>query len=241
MILSAVSIALLSVTLLVFINYRRVLLKERMLIHFHLIIAVLCGNVSLMIGTALVTKDTIPTIPCIISAMSSHFFFLAVFMWSFVEGAFLFYKIVLVFHKSSIERLQRLSPVVGWVFPAIIVFTSFIISRTAINDQQPQNSTYLDPYANPATCFLTAHNGMIWSFLGPFLVIVSLNMIVLLRVSMVIYISAYSSSRLATSEKSIRLSGSLKMDTEEGADEIPKRHGGITSPLAGSLCQLSIY
>nr|XP_026692592.1 adhesion G protein-coupled receptor L2 isoform X2 [Ciona intestinalis] len=211
MILSAISIALLSVTILIFITYRRVLLKDRMLIHFHLIIALLGGYVSLLVGSAFATHNEQPTIPCIISAMVSHYFFLVVFMWSLVEGVYLFYKIILVFHKKSIECLQRFAPLVGWLTPALVVIVAFIVSRTTCDDYSVEkNSTYIDQYANATTCFLTSHNGMIWSFLGPVLFIIALNMVVLVRVSMVIYTSAYTSTRLSAIGNSCRISNSLK-------------------------------
>ena len=50
-------------------------------------------------------------------------------------------------------------------------------ARKEINVQQTSNSCSLfqDAYANPATCFLSIENKMIWSFAGPAVFIIGVS------------------------------------------------------------------
>ena len=77
----------------------------------------------------------VPSSTCVACAVLTHFFYLAVFFWSLVEGIYLFYKIVLVFSRRWAEGVQKYSPIIGWLCPVIVVTVSFALSRTILVEE----------------------------------------------------------------------------------------------------------
>ncbi|XP_076816303.1 uncharacterized protein LOC143462144 [Clavelina lepadiformis] len=209
MILGSVSIACLCVTVLVFIHYRRTLLKDRMLLHFHLIIALLGGYISLLTSSIFTSPDAeVASVSCIAFAVVTHFFFLSVFFWALVEGLYLFYKIVMVFERKWAEFLPTYAPIVGWFVPFSIVTTTFVLTRYSF-PFGPENATE-DAYASPSSCFLRYDSSVIWTYVGPVLGIIGINLLILIKVMYVIFKSSCTSSRLASADKSTRVNESLK-------------------------------
>lgn len=201
--LGSVSCFLLLVTAVIFVYYRNKLLKDRMLIHFHLICALIGGYLSIMAASISVSTDQISvTNSCIVFSFFTHFFYLSVFFWSLIEGVYLFYKIVLVFQKKFLEKLIKLSPVVGWLLPALIVIVSMVISRSlpvkTLHKASEEIDVHVlgDGYVNPKTCFLNVQNGIIWSYLGPVILITGINFLILLKICQIVFRSTNRSMQL---------------------------------------------
>nr|XP_039264145.1 adhesion G protein-coupled receptor L4-like [Styela clava] len=208
--LGSISVAALAATIIVFIVYRRILLKDRMLIHLHLVIALFCGYISFLAGSMFSDRYFNKPIPCFAFAIASHFFFLSVFFWSLMEGVYLFYKVVMVFSHKWAELSAKYAPVIGWVCPAVIVAISVGVSRILVTSDEIEN---YDNYYNIHTCFLQQSHGMLWSFMGPILVIILINSVILTKVIFVIFRSSLSSTKNAKASDKEKMSQSLRNAT----------------------------
>ena len=60
--------------------------------------------------------------------------------------------------------------VFGWIFPLFIPIVTIIVANTV------NNSTYVDTTSH---CFLTYEGGLIWSFIAPVMVILTINVVFL--------------------------------------------------------------
>jgi len=201
--LGAISSLLLVATLTVFIRYREKLLRDRMLIHFHLILALLGGYISITLASFAITSQPVYLSNyCIVFAFLTHTFYLSVFFWSLIEGLYLFYKVDLVFQKNFLDRLIKLSPILGWFVPVLIAGTSLVVSGLKVESAIVEAETHFGQkgfkefalgYVNPKTCFLNVSNGVIWTFLGPVLLVTFTNCILVIKVAVIIYRSTTNS------------------------------------------------
>lgn len=171
-----------------------------MLIHFHLILALLGGYLSITIASfSISTRPTEVTAMCILFAFLTHFFYLAVFFWSLVEGLYLVYKVTQVFASDRcLDLLIRLSPLLGWLLPFLIASGSLVATRVVedFKESSPSNTSdswrpdltlVEDGYVNPKTCFLNVKTRMIYAFLGPVFIITLINLIIVAVVARIIY------------------------------------------------------
>lgn len=204
--LGSVSTILLMLTLATFLYFRRTLMKDRMIIHFHLILALCFGYLSLLLSTFSTSATIRVSMFCLMSAVMTHFFFLAVFCWYLVEGMYLFYKICMVFERRVVEQLGCYSPLIGWLLPLFIVIMSLGISRIPDEDLCFED-VCIDKYVNPRTCFLSTTSGIIWALVGPILFIIIVNALILCKVIWVIFKTTY------------RKSGSIGNGPREPVDE----------------------
>lgn len=199
------SIAALSVTIIVFMCYRQILLTHRTALHLNLAISLLGGYVALLLGSVFSSRHLDHPKTCFGFAIAAHLFFLSTFCWFFMEGIYLFYKVVMVFSTKWGECGAKYAPLLGWGIPVLIVIVSVLTSRNMNNRHGEMG--YDDAYYDDRTCFLQSSNGMQWTFLAPAFFVIFINTCVLMKVVSVIFQSSRSSStKSKTVANSIRTS-----------------------------------
>ncbi|ESP00885.1 hypothetical protein LOTGIDRAFT_140348, partial [Lottia gigantea] len=102
---------------------------------------------------------------CKLVAILLHFFFLSAFTWMLVEGLSLYVTCTRGIGNYSNNKVRYL--LIGWGLPIVIVLISF--------GSEFQN------YGNGPgdSCWLSLEHGLIWAFMGPMLLIVFFNLIIL--------------------------------------------------------------
>ena len=70
----------------------------------------------------------------------------------------------------STRKIYPYLIVFGWIFPLFIPIVTIIVANTV------NNSTYVDTTSH---CFLTYEGGLIWSFIAPVMVILTINVVFL--------------------------------------------------------------
>jgi hypothetical protein len=152
-----ISIACLFLALICLIIFRRHLHFEKNFIHINFIIALILALIFFVTGIDSDNKEI-----CEIVTVILHYLFLAVFCWMLCEGIFLYLMLVVVFDSGK-TYWKRFS-VLGWGLPVIIVAISF--------------GARFDDYGKYEYCFLTHHNGLIYAFIAPMIVILLANFLV---------------------------------------------------------------
>nr|XP_006821230.1 PREDICTED: probable G-protein coupled receptor 133-like [Saccoglossus kowalevskii] len=107
-------------------------------------------------------------------AILLHFCYLAVFAWMLVEGIHLYSKVVQVFGSES-SKLKYYF-LIGWGLPFIIVGISAAANHNG--------------YGTEKHCWLDIASGQIWAFVGPALLIILINLVVLGMVVRIVINSA---------------------------------------------------
>ncbi|RDD47837.1 Adhesion G-protein coupled receptor D1 [Trichoplax sp. H2] len=146
-------------SIVVFLMLR--LTSDRYQIHMNLGISLLLAQIGLLLGDAV----KLWPVPCKFLAIYQHFFFLAIFSWMLVEGIHLYFQIVTVFETKS-KTIIYYS--LGWGIPLIITIIS-----VAVRHQD---------YGTNSVCWLSVKNGLIWAFVAPAIVIISINTLILATV-----------------------------------------------------------
>ncbi|XP_054645830.1 adhesion G-protein coupled receptor D2 isoform X2 [Dunckerocampus dactyliophorus] len=158
---SGASLCALVVTLMLF-TVLDIPRSDRTSIHKNLFIALICAQVILLCsGSAIHNK-----VACTLVAALLHLFFMAAFSWMLVEGLLLWSKVVAV--NLSEERHMKYYYLIGWGLPVLIV-TITLASASG-------------KYLADGYCWLSVQNGVIWSFAGPVIFIIMVNIMVLTRV-----------------------------------------------------------
>ncbi|XP_067877086.1 adhesion G protein-coupled receptor E3-like [Heterodontus francisci] len=100
---------------------------------------------------------------CGIIAGILHYFFLAAFVWMFLEGVQLYLMVrnIMKLRVPHSEKIGKYMYLFGYGVPAVIVAISAAV--------------YRDGYGSPNHCWLQTRRRFIWSFLGPVCVIVGIN------------------------------------------------------------------
>ncbi|KAL8616206.1 hypothetical protein ACOMHN_058323 [Nucella lapillus] len=157
----SLSIAGLALTLITYI-YLGIVMRERMFIHANLALSLLLAQ------TLFIASDTAyrSKVACKVVAGLLHFFFLASFAWMLVEGVALY--------RTCTRGLLIFSPhlrlrycLLGWGVPLLVLTVS-------VGLQFPHYGRGLDH-----SCWLSMEDGAIWAFLGPMLLIVCVNVVIL--------------------------------------------------------------
>ena len=121
------------------------------------------------------------SIACTVSVFLLHYFWLAVFSW----GLCISIEIIYLLWITSLDRKTLfwfLLPF-GWGLPVPVVITTIAISHDAYVHQSSDH------------CFLSYSNGLIWSFTGPVLAILVLNMITLIMAIIKVFYVAKNTSK----------------------------------------------
>ncbi|XP_064477138.1 latrophilin Cirl-like isoform X2 [Ornithodoros turicata] len=171
-----VSIVCMLLTIVTF-HFLRSIESDRTVIHKNLCICLLIAEVVFVAGIS----QTAQRVVCGLVAGLLHYFFLAAFMWMFVEGFQLYVMLIEVFDSEK-SRL-------GWYYAASYGIPALIVAVAAA----------IDPYSygTQKYCWLRADNYFIFSFVGPVVAILLANLVFL---SIAIYMMCRHAS-LASSVK----------------------------------------
>ncbi|KAJ8249860.1 hypothetical protein COCON_G00230760 [Conger conger] len=162
--LRAVTYACLSAALaallltLVLLTALRALRSNLHSIHRNLLAALFLSLLTFIIG---INQTELPML-CSVVAMLLHYFPMCAFAWMFVEGLHVHRMLTEV--RNIDHGRMRFYYAMGWGFPAIITGLAMGLD--------PQG------FGNPDFCWLSIHDTLIWSFLGPIAVVVLVNLII---------------------------------------------------------------
>ncbi|CAG2198997.1 unnamed protein product [Mytilus edulis] len=101
---------------------------------------------------------------CSVIAVALHYMFLTDFALMLAEGIHIVRMVVIIFPTRSI--VYKLIPAC-WIVPAGIVGIS-------------ASSTKLEGYGNQQFCWLTLESNLIWAFIGPALLVIMINFIIII-------------------------------------------------------------
>ncbi|XP_070203850.1 uncharacterized protein [Littorina saxatilis] len=158
-----VSMVCLGITLFTF-NHFENLNSRRNRLHKNLSCSLLLGNLMFFIGSFLDGNAKM----CLVFTVGAHYFYLSAWSWMFVEGLELFF----LFAQPLMAKQVTMSMVgtygiygIGYILPLLVVVVTIAVTR--------------EQYKAAGYCWLNCTNGSIWGFVGPVIVIVSINTFVL--------------------------------------------------------------
>uniref|UniRef100_A0ACB8FRD1 Uncharacterized protein n=2 Tax=Sphaerodactylus townsendi TaxID=933632 RepID=A0ACB8FRD1_9SAUR len=127
-------------------------------IHKNLVAALFFSELVFLIGI----NQTDNPFVCTVIAILLHYFYMSTFAWMFVEQLHI-YRMLTEVRNINFGHM-RFYYVMGWGIPAII--TGLAVG--------------LDPkgYGNPDFCWLSVHDTLIWSFAGPIIIVVVINIVI---------------------------------------------------------------
>ncbi|XP_053397670.1 adhesion G protein-coupled receptor L4-like isoform X2 [Mercenaria mercenaria] len=157
-----VSMAFLSVTFGVYFILWKYLRNDRTTVLMNLCAALMIAYITFLSGV----DSTESNVACALIAAVLQYIYLVVFCVMLVEGIDITIKVKYVFNSKS--RVKRML-VLAWVMPAVIVGILLGASK-------------LEGYGNQNFCWLSVDNGLVWAFVAPALLIISLNCICLVVV-----------------------------------------------------------
>ncbi|XP_066280377.1 adhesion G protein-coupled receptor L3-like [Branchiostoma lanceolatum] len=163
-----ISIVCLFFCICAFLGFRRVRCI-RTIIHANLCICLLAAEIVFL---AAVDK-TENKIACDVIAIILHYLFLAVFTWMCVEGVELYVLLVKVFNLKTKRLLYY--HLVGYGIPAIVVGVSAAINYGLSLDGYGRRED-TDDGDKRKYCWLSVESNFIWSFVGPMLLVILVNL-----------------------------------------------------------------
>ncbi|CAL1548473.1 unnamed protein product [Lymnaea stagnalis] len=132
---------------------------DRNTIHKNLVLCLLLAEILFLGGIA----QTEPKILCSIIAGALHYLFLGAFAWMCLEGVQLYVMLVEVFEQER-SRVKWYY-LFGYGAPAVVVAISA--------------GVYHQGYGTARHCWLTTERAFIWSFVGPALAVMLINIVML--------------------------------------------------------------
>uniref|UniRef100_A0A087XJY7 Adhesion G protein-coupled receptor D2 n=1 Tax=Poecilia formosa TaxID=48698 RepID=A0A087XJY7_POEFO len=150
--------------------------SDRTTVHKNLIAALGLAELLLMCSDWAAENQA----ACFIVTALLHLFFMASFCWMLVEGLLLWSKVVSV--NISEDCRMKLYYVIGWGLPVLIVGLTLVISR--------------GKYKSHDHCWLSVQTDTIWAFVGPVILVLTVNAVVLCRVVMVTVSSAHRRAKM---------------------------------------------
>ncbi|XP_066280378.1 adhesion G protein-coupled receptor L3-like [Branchiostoma lanceolatum] len=168
-----ISIVCLCVCICAFLGFRRVRCI-RTIIHAHLCTCLLSAEVVFLVAI----EKTENKLVCDIIAIILHYLFLAVFTWMCVEGVELYVLLVKVFNLKMNRLIYY--HLVGYGAPAVVVAISvtidyFVKFKDTDEVEDEDEDGYFDGYGTNTYCWLSVDSYFIWSFVGPMLLVVLVN------------------------------------------------------------------
>ncbi|XP_057299776.1 adhesion G protein-coupled receptor E1-like isoform X3 [Hydractinia symbiolongicarpus] len=132
-------------------------------IHQHLVVALFLAEIIFLFGI----ERTESTAGCQVIAASLHYFFLASFFIMGLEGVVLYLMLVRVYRSMGTSGYGSTKYVIlCWVLPLVFL----MINLFADDHAYGMNRSY---------CWLSLQHGFIWSFIGPVLFVVVMNLVIL--------------------------------------------------------------
>ncbi|XP_035670097.1 adhesion G protein-coupled receptor L3-like [Branchiostoma floridae] len=168
-----ISIVCLFICICTFLGFRRVRCT-RTIIHANLCFCLLAAEVVFLVAV----DKTENTVVCDVIAIILHYLFLAVFTWMCVEGVELYVLLVKVFNLKMNRLLYY--HLVGYGAPAVVVGISVAIDyffefEDKDEDNGIEEEGFFDGYGTNRYCWLSVNSDFIWSFVGPMLLVVLVN------------------------------------------------------------------
>ncbi|XP_033740712.1 adhesion G-protein coupled receptor F3-like isoform X2 [Pecten maximus] len=162
--LAGCSLSILStvVTMVVYMLLWRYIKNDRSVLVMNMCVAVTAGYVLFLAGL----DQTDDNVLCTVIAALLHFFFLAMFCLMLSDGIQLLRRTTVVMNVKS--RLKWLL-LIGWGIPAIVVGITIGIKHNG-------------GYHSEKYCWLTLTDGVLYSFVGPVLAVIVINVVVMILV-----------------------------------------------------------
>ncbi|XP_070579547.1 uncharacterized protein [Ptychodera flava] len=157
---SVFSLIALVITFVVILLIR--LSSDRAMILLNLCVSLFFAQLLFIVGAKAVSYEAL----CKTVAIALHYLFLVVFFWMLVEGIQLLTKVRNVMWRAKTTMIWY--AVIGWVFPAVIVIITVGIR--------------FEYYASGDSCWISQEDGVIFSFVGPVLAVIVINISVLVVV-----------------------------------------------------------
>ncbi|XP_075719671.1 adhesion G-protein coupled receptor F3-like [Rhinoderma darwinii] len=130
--------------------------------------SLLCADICFLSSAfpSVITKKLI----CLSITYLNHFFYLALFFWTFAQSVMLLHQLLFVFHHLRKRVYVSLSFLVGYLIPAIIAAGTFLYFHPK------------DRYCHEKLCWLNPASGAIYAFAIPAGSIIVFNFLTLLVV-----------------------------------------------------------
>ncbi|KAI6657435.1 EGF, latrophilin and seven transmembrane domain-containing protein 1-like [Oopsacas minuta] len=160
-ILSVVSLISLIVSIIILLCLGKALIKKDLyMVHLNFAISLAISLLFFIFGVQ-TARDNV--IACGIIAGILHYFFLTVFSWSLCEAILVLYMLYVLF---SPRKIYPYLMILGWGLPVPIVVITVGIrwNNYGVEGQY---------------CWLSTENGTVWSFVGPALTVVFINIFLL--------------------------------------------------------------
>ncbi|XP_071853832.1 latrophilin-like protein 1 isoform X2 [Apostichopus japonicus] len=178
----SISIVCLLLCVVIFTCFRE-LRNIRTSIHRNLCFSLLVAELLFLCGVNLTHLKLV----CTLVAVLLHYFFLSAFAWMCLEGVQLYVMLVHVFHTNN-----KILPyyIIGYGIPAIIVGVAAGANPSG--------------YGTEHYCWLSVVDGFIWSFAGPVLFMIFVNIVFLTRALRVAYTKSSSIQKDSQKNPNIR-------------------------------------
>ena len=156
-----ISLIALIVSITIFLLLGKELFKKDLyMVHLNFAIALTVSLLFFIFGVQTAKNNAIA---CGIIAGILHYFFLSVFSWSLCEAILVLYMLFVLFAP---RRIYPFLMVLGWGLPVPIVAITVGIR-------------WFNYGVEGQYCWLSTENGTVWSFIGPALTVVLINMVLL--------------------------------------------------------------
>ncbi|XP_027051800.1 adhesion G-protein coupled receptor D1-like [Pocillopora damicornis] len=159
----ACSLLFLLLTFAVIVLYWKRVKSARTIILLNLCVAIAASCIFIILAD----HARRPKVLCTITATFLHYFLLSVFSWMLCHGVILYFLIIKVETRETLEPKMKWLYALGWGSPLSIVAVSLIVTGTEVNA------------AN--NCWLTTKHGVIyWAFAAPVATVITINSILLI-------------------------------------------------------------
>ncbi|XP_047122575.1 adhesion G protein-coupled receptor L2 isoform X2 [Hydra vulgaris] len=134
-------------------------------IHKNVVFALFVAELIFLLGI----DKTGNKIGCQVIAVLLHYFFLASFFLMAFEGIVLYMMLVQVFKLLGNPSIQAIKYIAAcWVFPGLVVIVNLLIDYNAYGKHRNH-------------CWLSVKSGFIWSFVGPVLFVIFINILIFIK------------------------------------------------------------
>ncbi|XP_060567799.1 adhesion G protein-coupled receptor L4-like [Ruditapes philippinarum] len=163
----SISMLCLIITMITHICYWKFVKSDRVKILMNLCFALLISYSIFIGGVDKTTNEDV----CTTIAVLLHYIYLVVFFLMLAEAVEISFVVLYVFTTES--RLKWILPL-AWLLPAVIVGISLAVTQTK-------------GYGNDKSCWLSIDDGLKWAFVGPALLIILVNFILIVLVLKAIF------------------------------------------------------
>ncbi|XP_060567801.1 serine-rich adhesin for platelets-like isoform X2 [Ruditapes philippinarum] len=163
----SISMLCLIITMLTHICYWKFVKSDRVKILMNLCFALLISYGLFLGGVDRTANENV----CTTIAVLLQYIYLVVFFLMLAEAVEIAFVVLYVFTTES--RLKWILPL-AWLLPAVIVGISLAVTQTK-------------GYGNDKSCWLSVDDGLIWAFVGPALLIILVNFILIVLVLKAIF------------------------------------------------------